>query len=206
MTIDITAEMSMERPPAEVAAYAMDPANDPAWIGGIREARLLTPAPIGKGSRVARVAYFLRKRIEYVNEVDVFEPGHLLDMHSVKSPFPMRVTYTFEGDTTTLARIRVAGDPSGIFALAAPLMSRKVKKNVTNDLADQVFDALQWLLRGFESASERDGRALIDDATAMRLDPYTPRMLQLGVKGIIGKGGRGPAATNGTAAPASPGS
>lgn len=28
--------------------------------------------------------------------------------------------------------------------------------------------------------------------TAMRLDPYTPRMLQLGLKGIIGKGGRGP--------------
>lgn len=29
--------------------------------------------------------------------------------------------------------------------------------------------------------------------TAMRLDPYTPRMLELGIKGIIGKGGRGPA-------------
>ncbi|MCY3881969.1 MAG: FumA C-terminus/TtdB family hydratase beta subunit [Chloroflexi bacterium] len=29
--------------------------------------------------------------------------------------------------------------------------------------------------------------------TAMRLDPYTPRMLELGVKGIIGKGGRGAA-------------
>ena len=29
--------------------------------------------------------------------------------------------------------------------------------------------------------------------TAMRLDPYTPRMLELGVKGMIGKGGRGPA-------------
>lgn len=29
--------------------------------------------------------------------------------------------------------------------------------------------------------------------TAMRLDPYTPRMLALGLKGIIGKGGRGPA-------------
>ena len=28
--------------------------------------------------------------------------------------------------------------------------------------------------------------------TAMRLDPYTPRMLELGVKGMIGKGGRGP--------------
>lgn len=29
--------------------------------------------------------------------------------------------------------------------------------------------------------------------TSMRLDPYTPKMLELGVKGIIGKGGRGPA-------------
>ncbi len=29
--------------------------------------------------------------------------------------------------------------------------------------------------------------------TAMRLDPYTEPMLELGVKGIIGKGGRGPA-------------
>lgn len=29
--------------------------------------------------------------------------------------------------------------------------------------------------------------------TSMRLDPYTPRMLELGLKGIIGKGGRGPA-------------
>ncbi len=29
--------------------------------------------------------------------------------------------------------------------------------------------------------------------TSMRLDPYTKRMLELGIKGIIGKGGRGPA-------------
>ena len=29
--------------------------------------------------------------------------------------------------------------------------------------------------------------------TAMRIDPYAPRMLELGAKGFIGKGGRGPA-------------
>ena len=28
--------------------------------------------------------------------------------------------------------------------------------------------------------------------TASRMDPYTPRMLEAGLKGIIGKGGRGP--------------
>ena len=45
--------------------------------------------------------------------------------------------------------------------------SRKRQANVTNDLADQVFEALQILLRGVEAASERDGepaRALLNDA------------------------------------------
>ncbi len=44
--------------------------------------------------------------------------------------------------------------------------SRKRQANVTNDLADQVFEALQILLRGFESAAERDGRDLLNDALA----------------------------------------
>jgi len=48
--------------------------------------------------------------------------------------------------------------------------SRKRQANVTNDLADQVFDALQILLRGFEAAAERDGRDLLDDALARERD------------------------------------
>jgi hypothetical protein len=44
--------------------------------------------------------------------------------------------------------------------------SRKRQANVTNELAGQVFDALQILLAGFEAAAERDGRAVLDDAAA----------------------------------------
>ncbi|MDY0001368.1 MAG: N-6 DNA methylase, partial [Polyangia bacterium] len=44
--------------------------------------------------------------------------------------------------------------------------SRKRQANVTSDLADQVFEALQILLAGFEAAAERDGRHLLDDALA----------------------------------------
>ncbi|MCC6521896.1 MAG: N-6 DNA methylase [Polyangiaceae bacterium] len=44
--------------------------------------------------------------------------------------------------------------------------SRKRQANVTNELAEQVFDALQILLHGFEAAAERDGRDLLDDALA----------------------------------------
>jgi hypothetical protein len=48
--------------------------------------------------------------------------------------------------------------------------SRKRQANVTNELADQVFEALQILLRGFESAADRDGRDLLDDALARDRD------------------------------------
>ena len=42
--------------------------------------------------------------------------------------------------------------------------SRKRQANVTNELAEQVFQALSVLLRGFEAAAERDGHDLLDDA------------------------------------------
>jgi len=48
--------------------------------------------------------------------------------------------------------------------------SRKRQANVTNDLADQVFEALQILLRGFETAAERGGRDLLEDALAREHD------------------------------------
>lgn len=64
-------------------------------------------------------------------------------------------------------------------ALPALLAQSRLRQaNVTNDLADQVFDALQILLRGFEAAAERDGvvgaagstaargRSILDDALA----------------------------------------
>ncbi len=48
--------------------------------------------------------------------------------------------------------------------------SRKYQANVTNQLGEQVFEALTVLLRGFEAAAERDGRTLLDEALAREND------------------------------------
>ncbi len=81
------------------------------------------------------IASFLGRRIEYVLEVVEYDPKALLAMRSVKGPFPMEVTYEFEEVADgTQARIRVQGETSGFYKLAGPLMSRKVKRNITNDL------------------------------------------------------------------------
>ena len=139
MSIDITAEVAIRRPLRDVAAYMIDPAHDPEWIGGVREVRMETPPPLAVGSRVARVAHFLGRRVEYVNEVTELDPQRVLDMRSVKAPFPMRVTYTFEprgpgGADGTTVRNRVRGAPGGFFALFGPLLAPMVKRSVRKDL------------------------------------------------------------------------
>jgi hypothetical protein len=45
MAVDATAEITVDRPRDDVAAFLWDPANDREWIGGLRSARLVTPAP-----------------------------------------------------------------------------------------------------------------------------------------------------------------
>ena len=119
-----------------IATYAMDPANDPVWIGGIREANWVTEPPLRVGTRVERIASFLGRRIEYVLEVAELGPGARLRMVSVKSPFPMTVTYEFQdaGASATLAKIRVEGEPGGFYGLASPLMARAVRRSISGDL------------------------------------------------------------------------
>jgi Polyketide cyclase / dehydrase and lipid transport len=135
MSIDITAEVHVRRDPAAVAAYMTDPAHDTEWIGGLREARLLGEPPLAVGSRVRRVASFLGRRIEYVNEIVELDAAHL-DMRSVVAPFPMRITYSFEpsdGGTTVRNHVRGGG---------ARILGPLVRRNVRRDL-ERLRDALE---------------------------------------------------------------
>lgn len=142
--IDVTVSTAIAAPRAEVASYVTDHRNDPTWIGGISSSELLGEPPIAVGSRVRRVASFLGKRIEYVNEVTRLEQDAVLEMRSVESPFPMVVTYAFEdAGGATRTSVRVQGDPSALYRLAGPLLARQVRRSVRSDL-----DRLRRILEG----------------------------------------------------------
>jgi fumarate hydratase subunit beta len=57
------------------------------------------------------------------------------------------------------------------------------------------FDPAGQVLYYVGSTPERPGNVVgsAGPTTASRMDTYTPRMLEIGIKGIVGKGGRGPA-------------
>jgi hypothetical protein len=128
MSVDITASVHVNREPAAVAHYMTDPANDPEWIGGLREAELLGDPPVAVGSRVRRVASFLGRRIEYVNEILALDDT-CLDMRSIKAPFPMHITYRFEpaagGGTDVSNHVRGGG-----LRVFAPLVRRNVQRDL----------------------------------------------------------------------------
>lgn len=135
MAVDVQAEVIINQSRDQVVEYAMNPVNDPFWVTGITEAKMLTDPPLGRGTQVQRIAKFLGRRIQYVLEVTEFDPTSLMAMRSIKGPFPMHVTYSFdESEGGTQARIRVRGDAGGFYRLASPLLSRQVKRSIIKDL------------------------------------------------------------------------
>jgi uncharacterized membrane protein len=151
MPVDVTATGTIDRPREEVAAYLRDPANDTTWIGGLRSARLLTPGPVAVGSQVERVASFLGRRVEYVNEITELT-GDRLVMRSVRSPFPMRVSYGHRPatDGATEVSVRVEGQAGRFYALAAPLLGVAVRRSIARDLRN-----LKQVLEGRPGPSGR---------------------------------------------------
>ena len=135
MSIDVTAEIKIGRARGEVATYATDASNDPLWIGGVVESGVLSDGPVQQGTRVARIAKFLGRRIEYVNEVIEYDPGVRLVMKSVSGPFPMTISYEFEeAEGGTLTQIHVRGEAEGFFKLAAPVLALFVRRSIRRDL------------------------------------------------------------------------
>lgn len=61
--VDILTEIAIERPHAEVAAYAGDPDKAPQWYVNIKSVEWVTRPPVRVGSKLAFVAHFLGRRL-----------------------------------------------------------------------------------------------------------------------------------------------
>jgi uncharacterized protein YndB with AHSA1/START domain len=137
MAVDVTTEIVIARPRAEVAAFAANPENAPAWYVNIKSAEWKSEPKIAVGARIAFVAHFLGRRMAYTYEFVEYVPNERLIMRTAEGPFPMETTYTWEtvGRDSTLMRLRNFGEPAGFSKLVAPLMSFAMRRANTNDLA-----------------------------------------------------------------------
>ena len=137
MSVDVLTETVIERPREEVAAFAADPSNAPAWYVNIDSVEWRTPPPVAVGSRMEFSARFLGRTLVYTYEIADLVPGERLVMRTAEGPFPMETTYTWEaldGDRTRMT-LRNQGEPSGFTSVAAPMMAAAMRRANRKDLA-----------------------------------------------------------------------
>lgn len=134
--VDVVSEVVIARPRGEVAAYAADPDNATAWYANIKSVRWKTPKPMAVGSRFAFVAKFMGRAMSYTYEVAEFDAGARLVMRTSEGPFPMETTYLWEDNApgTTRMTLRNRGNPSGFFGVAAPVITRAMRRANAQDL------------------------------------------------------------------------
>jgi uncharacterized membrane protein len=136
VAVDVLTEIEIKRPRDEVSAFALDPANAPAWYKNIKAIEWQTSPPAAVGSRIRFRAQFLGRTLDYTYEVRELQPGHRFVMATAQGPFPMETTYTWTdaADGATKMTLRNRGEPSGFAAVTAPVMTRAMRKANEADL------------------------------------------------------------------------
>ena len=133
--VNVQTEILIRRPRAEVAEYASDPDNAPQWYVNIDRSQRLTPGPVAVGSRVAFIARFLGKELNYTYEFVEYVPGEKLVMRTAQGPFPMQTTYTWtDDDGGTRMSLGNSGSPSGFSRLTGLFMAPMIRRETRKDL------------------------------------------------------------------------
>jgi hypothetical protein len=137
MVVDVVTTIEIARRREAVAAFASDPENTTAWYENIRRVEWKTSPPVSVGSQIAFVARFLGRELAYTYEVQVLDAGKRLVMRTEEGPFPMETTYVWEDTAArgTRMTLRNRGEPTGLSKIAAPLVSRAMRRANNKDLA-----------------------------------------------------------------------
>lgn len=137
VSVDVSTEVIIARPQAEVSTFAADPDNAPAWYENITSVEWKSAPPLQIGSKVAFVAKFMRKRLAYTYEIAELVPHQRLVMRTAEGPFPMETTYTWStvNGTETRMSLRNRGTPRGFSRFVAPFLAAGIRRANRKDLA-----------------------------------------------------------------------
>jgi carbon monoxide dehydrogenase subunit G len=124
--IGVRGAVQIARAASEVFDFLSDVRNEPTWLPGASDIEMLTPAPVGKGSRF-RGQYARAGRVEL--ELVEFDRPHRVPFRA-RAPIvdfddAVRLTETANG---TLLEATMTAQPKGIMRLFTFAMRRVMQK------------------------------------------------------------------------------
>ena len=130
-----TNTITIHRPQTEVFAYLSDLSHLPEWNYALADTRLVTPGPIGVGSR-----YHQRRTVpvhtEETLEITEFVPDARLTVEGTLNSLPAKLTYSLQPavDGTTITNT-VELQASGARGLLATIAAGRIKSAVATNLS-----------------------------------------------------------------------
>ena len=131
----VTESVVIERPVAEVFAFAGTYENDPRWRAGVLEMRQDPPDGSGVGTLTREVMRVFGRRQVTAAKVVEYELDARTAFESVESSLPVRGYRAFEAvDGDTRFTYELSAELSPLYRLLAPILRPILQRQVAGDL------------------------------------------------------------------------
>jgi uncharacterized membrane protein len=132
--ITVERSIQIDKPAADVFAYASNYDNATKWQGGVESVEVE-----GDGNQVGEkyteVRKFLGREMRTTLEVTVYELNTRWAAKAVTGPVPYEVTMTLEDvDGGTRVTTHIDGEPTGFFKMAQGAVQNQLDKSLEGDL------------------------------------------------------------------------
>jgi uncharacterized membrane protein len=125
----------IERPVAEVFAFAGAYENDPRWRSGVVEMRQDPPGNPCVGTRTRELMRVFGRRQVTVAKVVGYEPNERTAFESVEGPIPVRGYRAFETSKEgTKFTYELSAELSPLYRLLSPILAPGLRRQVSGDL------------------------------------------------------------------------
>jgi carbon monoxide dehydrogenase subunit G len=134
--INIDLSTLVDKPIKDVFTFIGNLNNMPKWNTTVMGVEQITPGDVGVGTKFKSVGKMLGRRIKGEMQVTAYEPDTKFGVQMNAGPALVNMTLGFKTvGTSTEVRLNAQGNPGGLFKLAEPVMQRRVKSIMEENLA-----------------------------------------------------------------------
>lgn len=132
--IKVEHSVVINRPVADVFAYASNPANEPKWQDGVVDAGISSGNEMAVGAEITETRKFMGRDMVSRLTVTEYEPNKKFAGRVTEGPVPFEVTETFEEmDGGTKVTVHIEGEPGGFFKLAGGMVQKQLESQTAAD-------------------------------------------------------------------------